>query len=92
MIVKSKKKLLIETNKIRRTVVKRDSELHSIAPGLLSDSNRYSSEKGLISLLEPCRATMGCYEIYCIGGNLFDDIERYETLDEVENRIKKLLL
>lgn len=28
----------------------------------------------------------------CIGGNLFDDIERYETLDEVENRIKKLLL
>tara|TARA_R110001592_G_scaffold16073_7_gene68817 strand:- start:190 stop:468 length:279 start_codon:yes stop_codon:yes gene_type:complete len=92
MIVKSKKKLLIETNKIRRTVVKRDSELHSIALGLLSDSNRYSSEKGLISLLEPCRATMGCYEICCIGGNLFDEIERYDTLYEVENRIKKLLL
>ncbi|MBT7452148.1 MAG: hypothetical protein HN793_15020 [Rhodospirillaceae bacterium] len=87
-----KRKLLIENNKIRKEVVKRDLRLDSIAPGLLSDSNRYSSEKGLISLLEPCRATMGCYEIYCLGGNLFDDIERYDTLDEVENRIKKLLL
>ena len=90
--MRSKKKLLIENNKIRKKVVKRDLELNSIAPGFLSDSNRYSSEKGLISLLEPCGATMGCYEIYCLGGNLFDDIERYDTLDEVENRIKKLLL
>jgi hypothetical protein len=90
--VRIKRKLLIENNKIRKEVVKRDLRLDSIAPGLLSDSNRYSSEKGLISLLEPCRATMGCYEIYCLGGNLFDDIERYDTLDEVENRIKKLLL
>ena len=87
-----KRKLLIENNKIRKEVVKRDLRLDSIAPGLLSDSNRYSSEKGLISLLEPCRATMDCYEIYCLEGNLFDDIERYDTLDEVENRIKKLLL
>ena len=87
-----KRKLLIENNKIRKKVVKRDLELNSIAPGLLSDSNRYSSEKGLISLLEPCGATMGCYEIYCIGGNLFDDIERYDTLDEVECRINELLL
>ena len=87
-----KRKLLIENNKIRKKVVKRDLELNSIAPGLLSDSNRYSSEKGLISLLEPCGATMGCYQIYCIGGNLFDDIERYDTLDEVECRINELLL
>jgi hypothetical protein len=90
--VRIKRKLLIENNKIRKKVVKRDLELNSIAPGLLSDSNRYSSEKGLISLLEPCGATMGCYEIYCIGGNLFDDIERYDTLDEVECRINELLL
>ena len=87
-----KRKLLIENNKIRKKVVKRDLELNSIAPGLLSDSNRYSSEKGLISLLEPCGATMGCYEICCIGGNLFDDIERYDTLYEVECRINELLL
>ena len=90
--MKIKKKLLTEKSKIRKEVVKRDLRLDSIAPGLLSDSNRYSSEKGLISLLEPCRATMDCYEICCLEGNLFDDIERYDTLDEVENRIKKLLL
>tara|TARA_B110000503_G_C7073572_1_gene381897 strand:- start:710 stop:985 length:276 start_codon:yes stop_codon:yes gene_type:complete len=90
--MRSEVKLLIEDNKIRRKIVKRDLELNSIAPGLLSDSHRYSSEKGLISLLEPCGATMGCYEIFCINGNLFHDIERYDTLEEVENRIEKLLL
>lgn len=92
--MRSKKKLLIENSKIRRKTIRRNEELYSIVsnPGLISDSNRYSSESGVISLLEPCGATMGCYEIYCLEGSLFEDIERYDTLDEAENRIKKLLL
>lgn len=60
-------------------------------PGLLSDSNRYKTEKGEISMLTPCRATFNSYEIYCIEGNLFDDIERYDTLEEAEARINELL-
>lgn len=60
-------------------------------PNLLSDSNRYKTEKGEISLLEPCMVTMGMYEIYCIEGDLFDDIERYDTLEEAEERISILL-
>ena len=60
-------------------------------PGLLSDSNRYKTEKGEISMLTPCRATFNTYEIYCIEGDLFDDIERYDTLEEAEARINELL-
>ena len=59
--------------------------------GLLSDSNRYKTDKGIISMLTPCRATMGTYEIYCIEGDLFEDVERYDTLEEVEARINELL-
>lgn len=90
--MRGKKKLLIENNKIRRKTIRRNEELSSIVPGFISDSNRYSSESGVISLLEPCRATDNCYEIYCLKGSLFDGIERYDTLEEVECRIKKLLL
>ena len=60
--------------------------------GLISDSNRYKTVKGEISLLTPCRATFNTFEIYCINGNLFEDIERYDTLQEAEERIHNLLL
>ena len=59
--------------------------------GVLSDSYRYKTDKGEISMLTPCRATMGTFEIYCIDGGLFDDIDRFKTLEEAENRINKLL-
>lgn len=59
--------------------------------GLLSDSNTYETEKGKISMLTPCRCTMNLYEIYCLEGSLFNDVERYDTLEEVENRINELL-
>ena len=58
---------------------------------LLSQSNRYQSEKGEISLLSPCLGTMGLYEIYCISGDLFEDIERYDSLSEAEDVIKEYL-
>ena len=42
-------------------------------------------------MLTPCRATFNSYEIYCCEGGLFDDIERYDTLGETEERINELL-
>ena len=59
--------------------------------GLVSDSNKYKTEKGEISMLTPCRATCNFYEIYCCEGGLFDDIERYGTLSEAKERINELL-
>lgn len=60
--------------------------------GFLSDSFRYKTDKGEISMLTPCKATFNSYEIYCICENLFDDVERYDTLEEAEERINSLLL
>lgn len=60
--------------------------------GILPDTPTiYSTEKGEISLLSPCKATFYNFEIYCLEGYLFDDIERYNTLEEAEARIKELL-
>ncbi len=66
--------------------------IKSGVPGILSDSHRYITELGEISMLYPCKATFDSFEIYCIEGDLFQDIERYETLEEAENRINDLLL
>jgi len=59
--------------------------------GILGPSNRYSNEKGLISLIEPCRATMNTYEIYCLEGDLFEDVERFDSLDAAEAAIRSYL-
>lgn len=59
--------------------------------GILSDSERYITELGEISMLSPCRATFNTYEIYCCVGDLFEDVERYDTLEEAETRINALL-
>jgi hypothetical protein len=58
---------------------------------IVGDSHRYKTKKGIISCVHPCFGTFDTYEIYCIEGDLFDDIERYETLEEAEGRIKNLL-
>lgn len=58
---------------------------------LVGDSHRYRNEKGEISCVHPCQATMDMYEIFCIKGGLFEDIERFNTLEEAEERIKELL-
>jgi hypothetical protein len=65
--------------------------VESRAPGLVGNSHRYKTEKGEISLLHPCMATMGKYEIYCIRGDLFEGIERYLSLEDAEARINALL-
>ena len=58
---------------------------------LLSDSIRFSSNKGEISMLTPCESTRGQYEIFSTEGNLFEDIERYWSIEEVQARINELL-
>jgi len=73
---------------MKKETLKRDDGMN----GIISDSNRYSTDKGEISLVGPCMATMQTFEIYCIEGNLFCDIERYDTLVEAEKRIQELLL
>jgi hypothetical protein len=73
---------------MKRELIKRDAIMGTI----VSDSNRFSTDKGEISLVGPCRATFYTFEIYCINGDLFDDIERYDTLEEAEDRIKEMLL
>ena len=59
--------------------------------GPIGDSHKYITEVGTISLIHPCFATMQSYEIYCVEGDLFFDIERYNTLEEAEERIYELL-
>lgn len=55
-------------------------------------SKRYKTEKGEISLVEPCGITQNTFEIYCINGNLFEDVERYDSLEQAESSIKTYLL
>lgn len=74
--------------KIEKSTVKLGFDLDNI----MSESHRYKSKKGEISLLHPSRATFNSYEIYCVSENLFDDIERYNSLKAAEKRIDELLL
>jgi len=61
------------------------------ATKVVGDSHRYKNERGEISLVHPCMATMDRYEIYCIEGGLLEDVERFDTLEEAEERITELL-
>jgi len=56
-----------------------------------ASSHRYKTEKGEISLIHPVHYTNNRYEIFCIEGDLFEDVERFDTLEEAEERIKSLL-
>jgi len=55
------------------------------------DSHRYKNDRGEISLIYPCKVTNNTYEIYGMTFNILEDIERYSTLKEAEDRIKELL-
>lgn len=54
-------------------------------------SHRYRTERGEISMIHPCVISQNMYEIYCIEGNFFEDVERYSTLEEAESRIDELI-
>ena len=54
----------------------------------------YENEKGEISLIELPNYFLDnktLWEIYCLKGGLFDDVERFESKKEAEKRIKELL-
>jgi hypothetical protein len=55
------------------------------------ESHRYETDKGIISMVFPCFANFETYEIYCIKGELFRDVERYDTLEDAEKRIVELI-
>jgi len=80
------RKVLVEKHTITKSVI--NSSI--VSESFLGNSHRYKSHKGEVSLLHPCFATMNMYEIYC--PELFEDVERYDTLEDVEARIGELLL
>ena len=54
----------------------------------------YKSQKGeisLVKLISYYHDGVDLWEIYCLKGNLFDDIERFDTKKEAEIRIRELL-
>ena len=71
--------------------MKQRTPVISLHPELVGNSYRFESDKGTISLIHPCYATMNQYEIYCIKGNLFDDVERFSSLEEATKVIEKYL-
>ena len=75
-----------------RNKVKRYTVTNDLVPRLVGDSHRHETKKGIISLIYPCITSRHLYEIYCIEGNLFEDIERFDTLERAEIRIEELLI
>lgn len=54
----------------------------------------YKNKKGKISLIEFSNLLQDgktMWEIYCIEGGLFEDVERFKTKKEAEKRIRELL-
>ena len=51
----------------------------------------YTNDLGSISMIPPSYVSDYSYEIYCLEGDLFDDIERFETLEAAEERVNNLL-
>lgn len=61
-------------------------------PDVLIPSHRYKTPKGEISMIAPSRISSHTWEIYCISEPaLFEDVERYDTKEEAEARIRELL-
>jgi hypothetical protein len=71
--------------------MKESYSIPGITP-LIGDSHRYKTDKGEISLVYPSMLTFDLYEIYCTEGDLFDDTERYNSIEDAEERIESLLL
>lgn len=51
----------------------------------------YTTDLGSISMIPPSYVSNHSYEIYCLEGDLFDDIERFKTLEAAEERVNNLL-
>ena len=67
-----------------------------VRPPKIAIYRHYWSLKGKISCFLSYPNAMGCHnryfwEIYCLEGELFDDVERFSTEKECEKRIINLL-
>ena len=51
----------------------------------------HATEKGSISMIPPSYVSDYMFEIYCLEGDLFDDIERFHTEEEAMERVNNLL-
>jgi hypothetical protein len=71
--------------------VKKHVVVSELSQQFLGDSHRYETDKGIISMVFPCFANFETFEIYCLKGNLFDDVERYPTFELAEKRIIDLI-
>ena len=58
---------------------------------MIPSNKVYSSDLGSISMIPPSYVSDYSYEIYCLEGDLFDDIERFKTRHEAKERIDSLL-
>lgn len=72
-----------------------NAQLPSIfKPIVAKEQYIFSSDKGKIScvkFLDYFRDGKDFWEIYCLEGNLFEDIERFETFEEAKQKCKELL-
>ena len=90
--------LWIEYNKIPKKVIKeieKKIKVHYKCP-VAKYQVIYSTDKGRISLVHflkryPSFVDEPFWEIYCLEGNLLEDVERFKTKLQAEKRIKELL-
>jgi hypothetical protein len=73
---------------MKKTIIEHDV---TVDPELFSQHTYYETDIGIISLMYPCVATQHMFEINCIKGDFFNDIEMYFTLEEAERRIIELI-
>lgn len=81
---------LISRGSIRESLDSLPKDIQDIIDNF-PKSHRYKTERGEISLIYPCLISQDMYEIYCIEGDFFEDVERYSTLEEAEFRIDELI-
>lgn len=63
-------------------------------PKIIWFQSKFTSSKGSISLIHLGFTSYHekyNWELYCIQGNLFEDVERYDSLIDAIHRIEKLL-
>lgn len=58
---------------------------------MVGDSHRYCVGEYEVSLLYPCTATMGLFEICYDADDVESTIGRYNSLEDAEERIYKIL-
>lgn len=79
--------------KEKEEIIRKHPELSDVLP-IGKYQYIYRDTKGTISLIELpnyFRDGKTLWEIYCLKGQLFEDVERFNSKEEAEERIKELL-